>query len=142
MERFWSKVDKDGPVGPLNRGPCWLWTASTIKGYGAFRLENQTVYAHRIAWEAVHGPIPAGVEIDHLCSVPRCVNPDHLELVTHAENVRRGRGGDHQAAKTHCPKGHPYEGDNVRTYEGRRRCLTCKREQGRETYHRTKQLVG
>ncbi len=85
-ERFWAKVDRSGPGG------CWLWTASTREGYGYFglgRRDEGMVDAHRFAYELLVGPIPAGLEIDHLCRVRRCVNPPHLEAVTSAENKRR-----------------------------------------------------
>ena len=85
-ERFWSKVDKNGPGG------CWLWTASlNNRGYGRFGPTGQRklVRAHRWAYEAVVGPIPDGLVIDHLCGVKRCVNPAHLEPVTNFENLRR-----------------------------------------------------
>ncbi len=69
---------------------CWLWTASTDwYGYGWFWV-GAPRRAHRVCYEWLVGPIPAGLELDHLCRVPACVRPEHLEPVTHAENVRRG----------------------------------------------------
>jgi hypothetical protein len=84
-DRFWSKVDRSGP--------CWLWTGGTSNaGYGHFHpTKRQGKGAHRVAYELVRGPIPEGLELDHLCRVVTCVNPDHLEPVTHAENMRRMR---------------------------------------------------
>jgi hypothetical protein len=128
-ERFWSKVDKNGPI-PAHRpelGPCWLWTARiSTGGYGAFQIGKRPISAHVAAWELVHGPIPTGVERDHLCRVRRCVRPDHLEPVTHQENVLRGEGiAARQAQRTHCPKGHPYDAENTRIYRGRRFCRAC-----------------
>ena len=84
QERFWAKVRKtDG---------CWLWTGShNGLGYGTIRSVGRKMYVHRYSYELLVGPIPAGLELDHLCRVPGCVNPDHLEPVTHAENLRRGR---------------------------------------------------
>jgi hypothetical protein len=87
-ERFWEKVDK--------RGECWIWTAGTsAAGYGLFGSGEQgkMVYAHRTAYQFEAGPIPDGLELDHLCRNPRCVNPDHLEPVTHQENCKRGKRG-------------------------------------------------
>lgn len=94
-ERFWEKADVGHPWD------CWEWQASKIpQGYGKFVIStNGTVkhaYAHRVAWELTNGPIPDHLEIDHLCNNPGCVNPDHMETVTHAENVaRRGLTSTH-----------------------------------------------
>lgn len=83
MERFWAKVDRD-------QSGCWLWTAGLFeKGYGQFKVERKDWRAHRWAYSVMVEPIPEGMELDHLCNVRRCVNPCHLELVTHEENVRR-----------------------------------------------------
>lgn len=69
---------------------CWRWTAGhTPLGYGLFRLGGRMVYAHRWAYEKFRGPIPNGLELDHLCRLPACVNPAHLEAVTHAVNMGR-----------------------------------------------------
>jgi len=90
-QRFWSKVDKQ-PSG------CWLWTgAPNADGYGQFRLNGATPMAHRVAWEWLRGPIPAGLFLDHDnpafgCRNPLCVNPEHLEPVTNAVNLQRRRG--------------------------------------------------
>lgn len=84
-DRFWAKVDKC-------RDGCWVWTAKgTPAGYGQFRVDGVDVYAHRFSYELHVGPIPDGLQIDHLCRVTSCVNPAHLEPVTGAENLRRGR---------------------------------------------------
>lgn len=82
-ERFWSKVRVTHE--------CWLWIAGLDHyGYGQFHLDRKVVKAHRLAYELVIGPIPVGLDIDHVCRVRRCVNPWHMELVTRGENVRRG----------------------------------------------------
>jgi hypothetical protein len=79
------------PTGHLT--PCWMWQlAKNRKGYGmCWDPSGKTVLAHRFYYEGEHGPIPADLQLDHLCHVPGCVRPEHLEPVTAAENVRRGR---------------------------------------------------
>jgi len=92
ITRFWSKVDSKGP------DDCWLWTASTAVGqldYGRFKVEGKTVKAHRFSYILAHGAIAAGQMVRHKCDTPRCVNPSHLELGSHMDNMRdrseRGR---------------------------------------------------
>lgn len=84
-ERFWEKVERTDA--------CWLWQGHrNHKGYGYISVNRRHVGAHRVAYEMARGvPVPAGLEIDHLCHVRHCVNPDHLEAVTHMENLRRVR---------------------------------------------------
>lgn len=130
QERFWPKVDKRGPGG------CWIWTAAkTPLGYGAISVEGVPRRAHRISYVWSKGPIPDGLEIDHLCRVRSCVNPDHLEAVTHKENLARGYGVGAVAARTgKCHRGH----QNWRVKrDGRRECRTCDNDRQRERY-RTK----
>jgi hypothetical protein len=97
-------------------------------GYGVARYKATTMGAHRLAWITAHGPIPAGLQIDHLCRNRRCVNVDHLELVTPKENTRRAPWSQ----VTECPRGHPLSGDNLKVQiqngYAQRSCKTCQRE--------------
>lgn len=144
-ERFWAKVDKNGPLPggdtlAASKGPCWMWTGEPARakcGYGQFALvvdgRRRTVRAHRFSYELLVGPIPEGLEPDHLCRVPLCVNPAHLEPVTHRENMLRGNTfAAMQAAVIECPQGHLY--DEANTYvdsQGKRHCRACDRERHR-----------
>ncbi len=112
-------------------GGCWLWTGARASGtgYAHFGLAGgRTLSAHRFSYEHHIGPIPDGLVIDHLCRVRHCVNPDHLEAVTQAENVRRALG-----QITHCVHGHEYTPENTYVAKnGRRTCKECKRRAFRE----------
>jgi hypothetical protein len=104
-----------------------------------FHFEGKEVRAHRFAYETLVGPIPEGLDLDHLCRNPPCVNPDHLEPVPHVVNVLRGAVPKIWAAKTRCPKGHPY--DEVNTYRSpsrpdSRKCKTCARRASLAGYYR------
>jgi len=113
---------------------CWLWTGSvTNQGYGSFRVDGVSTTAHRAAYEALVGPVPAGLVLDHLCRNRRCCNPKHLDPVSQRENTLRSpiALGALNAAKTHCPKGHPYNAENTYVYRYPsttvRRCRECAR---------------
>lgn len=128
-----SKVEQRFDEKVSRSSSCWIWTARTNgRGYGMFFREGREVRAHRFALERVKGPIAPGLEVDHLCRNTLCVRPDHLEAVTHQENVRRGRfpeiARQRQLRKTHCPAGHRYAGFNlVVNIRGHRVCRTCQR---------------
>ena len=119
-ERFWSKVNKTDT--------CWLWIGAIDHGgYGTFGASaGHSRRAHRWAYEAANGPIPEGLHIDHLCRVRNCVNPDHLEVVTLAENTRRGIGGWNLTNGDLCRNGlHPWP-ESAREYrDGWARCEEC-----------------
>lgn len=127
--RFWVKVNKDGPVPDVRPelGPCWVWLASTQNGYGSVGMGRRTVLAHRHAYETLREPIPEGLVIDHLCRNHGCVNPDHMEVVTIAENTRRGNGPGHLLHRLGvCKRGHEISGWNrVSHRNGTVQCRTC-----------------
>lgn len=117
-------------VQPEPNTGCWLWTGAIVRrGYGVVRRGGRTLKAHRYIYQLLRGPIPSGLEIDHLCRVTSCVNPDHLEPVTKAENLRRGNSlSAVNARKVTCVRGHPFTDENTRIYpNGSRVCRTCLR---------------
>lgn len=105
--RLMSKIDKSGS--------CWYWLgAVTSTGYGNFYLQGKYLGAHKAVYQMLIGPVPEGLELDHLCRVRACVNPDHLEPVTHRENDLRGVGVSAvNIVKTHCDQGHPFNERNT-----------------------------
>lgn len=138
--RFWGKITPEPNSG------CWLWMAyCKPNGYAQFGFERGNVqYGHRVAYQALVGAIPEGMYIDHLCRVRSCVNPMHMEIVTPRENIVRGDcpavTTKRHAGITHCPKGHPYTGDNLYiTKTGNRHCRKCVRQRGLEYQRRLRQ---
>ena len=129
--RFWEKVWREHESG------CWLWQGTlAANGYGVLRVDGKNVKAHRFSYELLRGPIPEGATIDHLCRVRSCVNPDHLEAVSFAENCLRGEGLPAQNfRKTHCQRGHEFTPENTSVDRyGHRECITCRRERARAKY--------
>ena len=121
--RFWQHVR-------VRSNGCWQWVGSReAKGYGRFWLNGKHRKAHRVAYELMVGPIPAGYTIDHLCRNRDCVRPSHLDPVTNRENVLRGEGVTaNHARQTHCTNGHEFTPEN--TYirpRGQRSCRECAR---------------
>lgn len=123
-ERFFAMVDANGV--------CWEWTGHRSRlGYGQFKPERgRCVSAHRYAWEMLIGPVPEGLELDHLCRNRGCVNPDHMEATTHSMNMRRST---HPIVlkryQTHCKRGHELSGANVGHVKGgtQRYCRQCRK---------------
>ena len=139
VERFAAKIGDPTVPGHIGRSgeatPCLPWEAcGNADGYGTFWDGERTIYAHRFAYEMVVGPIPDGLSLDHLCRVRHCVNPDHLEPVSHKENVLRGTAPSSvNATKVRCPKcGGEFAHYTHSDGSTRRRCLPCNREYMRE----------
>lgn len=124
----WS--DRANSPGWIEDGTgCEIWMgARNSGGYGHATVNGRTQLVHRLRYEREIGPIPDGLQLDHFaCDNRGCCNPRHCRPVTNRENVLRGDGLTSQCrAKTHCPKGHPYSGDNVRMQRGRKRCRHCR----------------
>lgn len=124
-DRFWAKVVKTTT--------CWRWQgAPQSRGYGIFsvgpRHSVRRLLAHRVAWELTRGLIPDGLTIDHLCGVKLCVNPDHLEVVTRAENTVRAH------MKSHCIRGHLMSETRRIDRSGRPSCIECQRVRNARRY--------
>lgn len=153
-DRFMSYVEMIPECG------CWIWTGSTNGNkkhpeydYGKIKSGPKNSpshrYAHRVAYELFRGPIPEGMNLDHLCRTRLCVNPWHLQICTGPENTRRGNSGKCHAERTHCPQGHPYDAENTLLLPpgrgGRtsvnRMCRECSRKRRREYYHNVQKLT-
>lgn len=139
-ERFWARVEKTDN--------CWLWTGRiSPKGYGQFDLEDRSITAHRMSWIMANGEIPEELEVNHLCHTRECMLGDncphracirieHLEIISHAENVRKGNAGYYERKifrpkKTYCINGHEYTLENTAQYKNSRVCRICACEKSR-----------
>lgn len=126
---------------PEPNSGCWLWEAGVAGQYGRITLPGRKRgQAHRALYEFHCGPIPDGLELDHLCKLKLCVNPAHLEPVTHQENVHRGPfmqiAGRYNRIKTHCIAGHPYDVENTMVQnDGSRVCRICRNASQRRRWH-------
>ena len=141
LQRFWRRIKHDGE--------CWIWTGAKRCGRArngntqwystcTFKSKNESV--HRLFYWAYKGKIAKGLELDHLCRNTLCVNPLHLEAVSHSENVKRGTAwnkiAEAQSIKTHCPQGHEYSKENTYEHNGQRHCKECVRKRSREYQRR------
>lgn len=124
--RFWSKVS------PAPADACWVWHgAANQRGYGNVGKKvgekTFTYLAHRVAYELTFGPVPPGMDLDHLCRTTGCVNPTHLEPVTFLANMRRRYADSPDERDTHCLRGHELTPENTRWIQssGQRLCRQC-----------------
>jgi hypothetical protein len=129
-ERILSRITVDlQGLRVVDDAPCWQWAGKSGKhGYGYHRDRP----AHRAVYELLVASVADGLDLDHLCRNRLCVNPAHLEPVTHAENCRRGIAGEvtraRMLAKTHCAQGHEWTPENTMQTARQRKCRTCMRE--------------
>lgn len=129
---------------PEPNSGCWLWHGSCCRdGYGNFYDGKRVIGAHRFSWQAHKGVIPGGLHILHKCDTPSCVNPDHLFLGTHTDNMRdmTAKGHNRMKEKTHCKYGHEFTPDNItneKREHKRRRCKACERVRALKAYHAKK----
>lgn len=131
FSKFRPAVDRIADKVDFHDSGCWLWTGAIHPtGYGQMRTPGTRVStsAHRVVYESLVEPIAPGLVLDHLCRIRACVNPDHLEPVTHRVNLLRGVGiNATNAAKTHCKHGHEFTPENTYRYGNKRQCRTCNR---------------
>ncbi len=132
-ERFFKFIQKTNS--------CWIWIGARCGGnggkaeYGAFAHSKKQGYAHRFSYELTNGPIPKGLHIDHLCKNKLCVNPDHLEAVTHRENLMRGETlPGINAKKTYCKREHEFTTENTYVTPKGRSCKICRNNAVKEWY--------
>jgi hypothetical protein len=140
---LWEKVERRvwDNVTPEPNSGCWLWAGYVHKnGYATMKLTSggKAIMAHRASYIVRHGQIPNNLPLDHKCKVKSCVNPDHLEPVTYAENNRRSPRTI--TLKSHCKHGHPFSGENTRWDGKQRRCMECDRRVALASYHRRKNV--
>ncbi len=132
---MWDKLPERmlQKISPEPNSGCWLWEGAwTTAGYGSMTLNYKRYYPHIYCYELANGPVPDGLELDHLCRMRCCCNPEHVEPVIHAENLRRGMSPlNARGKRTHCKRGHEFSDTNTKWYtHGKntsRICLTCQK---------------
>lgn len=131
-DREWLDVKVYPRLLPVESG-CWEWQGGrTPDGYGKVSRRMKTLLVHRVVYADHHGPIPEGMQIDHLCGNQPCSNPEHLEAVTPRTNSQRWVDRP-ESKKTHCKHGHPFDDENTRLRQGKWRvCVACQKRRGRE----------
>lgn len=138
---WWADYWMNVSIGELSG--CWLWDGRLgSSGYGTFNQSTwATKRAHRISYMWANGPIPGSKVIDHLCRIPMCVNPSHLEAITNTENILRGMGQPAVNARSErCVKGHPLSGDNLLPgplANGMRQCRLCQNDRARRRHYQS-----
>lgn len=137
IDRIMARVTET--EGPLST-PCWITSYSTAtRGYTRVRVGDHCLLCHRVTFEHFVGPIPEGLQLDHLCRVRNCVNPIHLEAVTSRENTLRGDSLTARLIRANiCKHGHPLDDAYFDAKRGMRRCRTCKNAGDLARYHRLK----
>lgn len=143
-DKFWAKCI------PVPFAGCWLWLGPLTNGYGRFKIEGpraakRRARAHRHAYIKLIGPVVSDLELDHRCVVKCCVNPLHLEPVTHRKNMQRSNVGWNYRDRTHCNKGHPFTPENTVFHkrpgrEPTRACRTCCRERHEQRQAKLRQV--
>lgn len=137
VERMLRNVDQSGD--------CWIWTGLIgHNGYGKTKIKFRTLLAHRAFYEHYKGAIPDGFQVDHLCAMRNCVNPDHLEAVPpHINNARSESPSALNRMKDDCKRGHPLSGDNLFVNNrGQRICRICQRQIQARHYAKRREKEG
>lgn len=132
--KIWSYVDTNGPMHPVLKTRCWIWTrGKTAAGYGRIGKDE---YTHRTIWKLIHGKFRKAFMFLHKCDNPPCIRPKHLFVGTRSDNIQdaiaKGRLRNQHTRKSHCMRGHRFNKKNTRFSKGRnnhvwRVCRTCRR---------------